>query len=463
MTEEYLTVTEINNYISKKFKTDNNLTKVFVKGEISGYKVYPSGHGYFTLKDENSKISGIIFYRARRNLKFKPEDGMKVLIEGKIEVYPKNGAYQIYTEKMTEAGVGDLHVAFEQLKKKLEKEGLFDKSHKKEIPKFPKRIGVVTAETGAAIKDVITTIKRRWPICEVILFPTLVQGDKASNNIVLQIKRAENYNLDTLIVGRGGGSIEDLWSFNEENVARAIYNCSIPTISAVGHEIDFTIADFVADLRAPTPTAAGELAVPNRDEILNKVHEYYRRAHLSTEQLFNENKIRLDKIKNSTPIKYPESLYEKKEFVLDNLITKLNHEAESIISSNKYKLTQLSTSLNYNNPEQLVKYKQQDLNEVKMRLTHSAQGILNKKEQELDKYKNKAILTNPYSITDNKKIAVKKYIHKLEVLNPLLTLKRGYTLTKTEEGKVITSSKDVKKGDNLEIEFTDGNINTKVI
>lgn len=205
------------------------------------------------------------------------------MIEGKIDVYTTNGAYQLYTEKITEAGLGNLHIAYEQLKKKLEKEGLFDIEHKQEIPKFPKRIGVVTAETGAAIKDIITTIQRRWPICKVILFPTLVQGEKASNNIVLQIKRAENYNLDTLIIGRGGGSIENLWSFNEENVARAIYNCPIPTISAVGHEIDYTIANLVSDLRAPTPTGAGELAVPNYNEIINKVMDYSRRAHLSTE------------------------------------------------------------------------------------------------------------------------------------------------------------------------------------
>ena len=261
MEEKTFTVSEINYLINQKLKQDQNFKNILVKGEISNFSTNPSsGHSYFTLKDERSQISAVMFkFMKDRFLKFEPEDGMKVIVKGKIEVYEQQGKYQLYATKITEDGIGNLHIAFEQLKKKLEKEGLFDDTVKKAIPKYPKKIGVVTASTGAAIRDIITTIERRYPICEVVIFPTLVQGDQAKNQIVKQIRNAQNYDIDTLIIGRGGGSIEDLWPFNEEIVAREIYNCEIPVISAVGHETDFTISDFVADKRAPTPTAAAEL------------------------------------------------------------------------------------------------------------------------------------------------------------------------------------------------------------
>ena len=256
MNDKYITVTQLTKYIKYKIDNDANLNEVFLKGEISNFKAHSRGHYYFTLKDEGSRINAIMFASATKGIKFIPQDGMKVLVTGKISVFEANGGYQIYVNDMLEDGVGNLYIAFEQLKKKLEMEGLFDPSIKKKITKIPNRVGVVTAPTGAAIKDIISTIKRRWPLVEILLFPSLVQGENAAVDIVKQIKRAENYNLDTLIVGRGGGSIEDLWPFNEEIVARAIYECQIPVISAVGHEIDFTISDFVADLRAPTPTGA---------------------------------------------------------------------------------------------------------------------------------------------------------------------------------------------------------------
>ena len=214
-----------------------------------------------------------MFATATKKLQFTPEDGMKVLVTGKISVFEANGGYQIYVSDMLEDGVGNLYIAYEQLKKKLEAEGLFDQKFKKPIPKIPKRVGVVTAPTGAAIKDIISTIKRRWPLTEIYLFPSLVQGELAKDDIVKQIEKADTYNLDTLIVGRGGGSIEDLWPFNEEIVARAIFTCNTPVISAVGHEIDFTIADFVADLRAPTPTGAAEMAVPQLNDMINYLNQ----------------------------------------------------------------------------------------------------------------------------------------------------------------------------------------------
>jgi len=272
MNSKYLTVSTINRYLKAKFDNDENLRTVFLKGEISNIKYHTTGHIYFSIKDENSKINAIMFSSSAKKLLFKPVDGSKVLITGRISVYEATGGYQIYADEMLEDGIGNLYIAFEKLKQELSKEGLFDQKYKKTIPKIPSRVGVVTASTGAAIKDILSTIKRRFPICEVILFPSLVQGDNAKEDIVKNIKLAENYNLDVLIVGRGGGSIEDLWPFNEEIVARAIFECSIPTISAVGHEIDFTIADYVADMRAPTPTGAAEMAVPNMSDLVNNIN-----------------------------------------------------------------------------------------------------------------------------------------------------------------------------------------------
>ena len=256
MNNNYITISELNRYLKTKFENDTNLRMVYLKGEISNFKAHTRGHYYFTLKDETSRLNAVMFSYHTGNLKFMPCDGMKVLVVGRISVYEQTGSYQIYVENMAEDGIGNLYVAFEKLKKDLAKEGLFNPEHKKRIPRMPKKIGIVTASTGAAIRDILTTIKRRYPICETILFPALVQGNEAAADIVKKIELANTYDIDTLIVGRGGGSLEDLWPFNEEIVARAIYNSKVPVISAVGHEIDFTIADFVADLRAPTPTLA---------------------------------------------------------------------------------------------------------------------------------------------------------------------------------------------------------------
>jgi len=254
MNPNYITVTQLTKYIKYKIDNDVNLDTVYLKGEISNFKAHTRGHFYFTIKDENTRINAVMFSSSASRIKFTPTDGMKVLVTGKISVYEATGGYQIYVNEMLEDGVGNLYIAFEQLKKKLESEGLFDPAKKKKIPKIPTTIGIITAPTGAAIKDILSTIKRRWPLAKTILFPSLVQGEDAASDIVRNINLSKNFELDVLIVGRGGGSIEDLWPFNEEIVARAIYELDTPVISAVGHEIDFTISDFVADLRAPTPT-----------------------------------------------------------------------------------------------------------------------------------------------------------------------------------------------------------------
>ena len=416
MVEEYITVSEVTDYIGELIGSDSNLKHIFIKGELSNVNLYRSGHLYFTLKDENSQIRGVMF-GARYKLKFKPEDGMKVLIEGKIEVYKKNGAYQLYVNEISKDGIGDLHRKYEELKEKLNKEGLFDESHKKKIPNFPDRIGVVTAANGAAIRDIIITIKRRWPLCEVILFPSLVQGEKAAENIVFQINNADKFDLDTLIVGRGGGSIEDLWSFNEEIVARAIYECETPVISAVGHEIDFTIADFVADLRAATPTAAAEIAVPPYAEIKNGLNQLDSRANLVINKILEENRTKLDNVISKRLFTSPIEIYAPKEMMLDSIINRLQHSSESIIMKN---------------------------------------------QNRLDLVKNSNVFKNPQEIIKNQKENYLLQLSKLEILNPLNTLKRGYALAKSD-GKVISSAKELKSGDNLDVEFEDGNVNTKVI
>ncbi len=415
--EQYVTVSQITTYISNKFRLDDNLQEVYVKGEISNYRTYPNGHSYFTLKDSESQINSVMFKNYKSYLNFEPKDGMKVIIKGRIEVYKKNGVYQLHASRIIEDGVGDLHIAFEQLKKKLEKEGLFDKSHKKEIPKYPEKIGVVTAKTGAAVRDIITTIQRRYPMCKILVFSTLVQGDLAKYNIVEQIKHAQKFNLDTLIVGRGGGSIEDLWPFNEEEVARAIYECEIPVISAVGHEIDYTISDFVADKRAPTPTAAAEFAVPDIIELEYKINHLKARLENSINDTITQNKLKLEQISKKQVLKSPEGMYNIKRMQLDNLIGRFNSSSNTIITDNKNRLARLENSI---------------------------------------------VLKHPETITKNKKEKFIRNIAKLEVLNPLLTLKRGYTITKKDD-KVISSSNDVKSEDKLTIEFEDGKINTKVI
>ena len=416
MNEKYLTVSAVTRYLKAKFDIDENLQTVYLKGEISNFKAHTSGHFYFSLKDENSKINAIMFRSNASKVIFKPADGMKVLVTGRISVYEAMGSYQIYVDEMLEDGVGNLYIAFEQLKKKLQAEGLFDKAHKKTIPKIPKRVGIVTASTGAAIRDIMTTIKRRFPICETILFPTLVQGENAKDDIVRNIKRAEDYDLDVLIVGRGGGSIEDLWPFNEEIVARAIYDCKIPVISAVGHEVDFTIADFVADLRAPTPTAAAELAVPNMSDLKKHIDQLSIRLNEAIYKKVNYLKLYLDSVKNSFVIKNPGVMFENKKQNLDLMNTKLN--------------------------------------ELML-------GKVDKMKNELEKIKKSYVLTNPTLLYKDNVVCLKNIIDKLELLNPLNILSRGYSITYMS-GKALKSVKEVKKDDVLKVKLYDGMLEAKV-
>lgn len=268
MAQQVLTITEINEYIRAKMDADTLLAGVAVKGEISNYKVYPSGHHYFTLKDESAALKCVMFRNSAMRLRFRPENGMKIIAMGKISVYPRDGAYQLYCSTLAMDGIGDLHTAFEQLKSKLAAQGLFDPVHKKRLPQYPGTIGIITSSAGAAVHDMLRILRKRYPLTKVLLLPVRVQGAEAPGEIVAAIRYANYYHLaDLLIVGRGGGSIEDLWAFNDEQVARAIFASQIPVISAVGHEPDVTISDYVADLRAATPSNAAELAVPDQDSL----------------------------------------------------------------------------------------------------------------------------------------------------------------------------------------------------
>ena len=417
MNNNYITISELNRYLKTKFENDTNLRMVYLKGEISNFKAHTRGHYYFTLKDETSRLNAVMFSYHTGNLKFMPCDGMKVLVVGRISVYEQTGSYQIYVENMAEDGIGNLYVAFEKLKKDLAKEGLFNPEHKKRIPRMPKRIGIVTASTGAAIRDILTTIKRRYPICETILFPALVQGNEAAADIVKKIELANTYDIDTLIVGRGGGSLEDLWPFNEEIVARAIYNSKVPVISAVGHEIDFTIADFVADLRAPTPTAAAELAVPDTSTILNYLETAKGRSYQAINNTINNYQTRINNVANSYILKKPTAMYEILEQKLDNLIDKLNKEINIVIDNNKVRLFKSSNSYILTNPSMLYKFKEQTL----------------------------------LGLTE-----------KLEVLNPISTLNRGYGIIK-KDNVVVSSITNVKDNDDIVINLKDGNIYSKVV
>jgi len=416
MEKRYITVSTLNRYLKNKFDTDPNIQRVSLKGEISNFKGHTRGHLYFTLKDEEGRINAVMFSFNASKLTFVPEDGMKVLVTGRVSVYPPTGSYQIYVEEMESDGLGNLYLMYEALKKELAEKGLFDAGHKKQIPKYPHRIGIVTAPTGAAIKDILSTIKRRYPICETIIFPCLVQGELAKDDIVKAINEAEKYDLDVLIVGRGGGSYEDLWAFNEKIVAYAIYNCTIPVISAVGHEIDFTIADFVADLRAPTPTGAAEMAVPNMTDLFTFLEQIKIRCTSTISNKININKKHLLDLKDNYVLKNPLAVYEIKEQKLSNLIDILNSTITNKLANAKLRYNHIKENYILNNPEELLKKKKHD-----------------------------------YTLI----------LNKLEILNPISILSKGYSVVSIND-KTINSTDNISKGDVLNIKLYKGSLKAKV-
>ncbi len=416
--KQYLSVSALTKYIKYKFDHDAHLKNVLLKGEISNFKHHSRGHFYFTLKDDKAQVSAIMFASSSKNVKFKPNDGMSVLVEGYLTVYEASGNYQIYVSKMTEDGLGNLYLAYEQLKKKLSSEGLFDERHKQKIPPYPKTIGVLTSPTGAAVRDIINIVNRRYPLSSIIVYPTLVQGEYAKDSIVSQISKANSDGLvDVIILGRGGGSIEDLWPFNEELVAYEIFKSKIPIISSVGHETDFTISDFVADLRAPTPSGGAELAVPNQYDLFDYLNRLENQNRISLDRLIKRKKQKLASFEDSYIFRDPLRMTESKSRKLDHLMNQLR------ILTPQNKLKQSKIALD----------RQEKMLEVNMN------RIVNKK-------------TNEYLLA----------LNKLELLNPLSIMKKGYSVSK-KNGKVIKKTSDVIAGDNIDVQVNDGIIKTKVV
>lgn len=433
---QYLTVKALTKYIKRKFDADPHLEQVYVKGEISNFKRHSSGHMYFTLKDEDARIMAVMFARFSAGMKFIPENGMHVLIRGNVSVYEMSGQYQIYVNEMLPDGIGELFLAFEQLKEKLGKEGLFSQEAKKSIPAFPNVIGIVTSPTGAAIRDIITTIKRRYPLGKILVIPALVQGKNASITIAEAIKKANAGNVaDVLIVGRGGGSIEELWAFNEEIVARAIFESGIPVISAVGHETDVTIADFVADLRAATPTAAAEMAVPHIEDIMEQLMQRKARLYQAMGGIIKASRNQLNYMEQTYIFRNPHKLYEQKWQHLDRLKETLNAVQNHVLFQKNSQFSELKNRLARSNPSVLLELYKERTARAEKRLNQETRAVIRTKIGEL---MGKAAT--------------------LEALNPLSILRRGFNVAHTEDGRLVKSVRQGEIGDRLMLTLTDGKL-----
>lgn len=396
MNASIYSVSEINTYIKSILDRDTLLSSVCVRGELSNYKVYPSGHHYFTLKDPEGTLRCVMFKGSTMRLRFRPANGMKVLVTGRISVFPRDGAYQLYCEYMMPEGSGDLHVAFEQLKAKLQAEGLFDPSHKKRIPHFPERIAIITSSAGAAIHDMLRILGKRYPLAKVILLPVRVQGIEAPAEICGAIRYVNKFQLaDVIITGRGGGSIEDLWAFNDERVAREIYRSEIPVISAVGHEPDVTISDYVADLRAATPSNAAELVVPDQSELRNSLQSLDARMMQTVNRQLQLSRQRLDTLMNNRVLQSPLNYVQDRRILVDYQQKQLHSSMQRIFSNKRQSLVRLAAGL--------------------------------------------------------------------DAMSPLKVLARGYSMTKDEDGHVLTDSTFLHPGDVVHITLQKGSVRAEVL
>ena len=439
MTEKYLTVTALTKYIKRKFEADPYLDRVFLTGEISNFRMRPNAHQYFSLKDDRSKISAIMFKGAFNSLKFQPEEGMKVLVIGRISLYEASGNYQIYIEHMEPDGVGALYQALEKRKQELQKEGLFNPDFKQPLVCFPKKIAVITSPSGAVIRDIMTTIKRRYPIVQLVIFPTLVQGDKAAADITRRIKEVDAIgDFDTMIVARGGGSIEDLWPFNEENVARAIFEARTPIVSSVGHETDISIADLVADVRAATPTAAAEIATPVLAEELLKIKEKENRLNQAMSNQLKYKKQLYDHAMNSFVFKQPKRLYEAFSVQLDMLNRRLEQSLILEVQSKEKEYRTLTQKLYFQHPQGKVDVSKQQVN-----------------------YLNEKLLTAMQSLMKDNQTNLSQLLLNLDMLSPLKTMLRGYSYVTVDE-KIIKSTTEIKENQLLTVHLSDGEVETTV-
>ena len=436
MSEEYVTVSALTKYIKYKFDKDPHLGRVYLTGEISNFRLRPT-HQYFSLKDENAIISATMFQSAFKKIQFRPKEGMKVLVIGKVSVFEKSGQYQINIEHMEPDGVGALYLAYEQLKKKLEAEGLFSLP-KKPIPQFPKKIAILTSESGAVIQDIQTTVARRFPIVQLVLYPTVVQGVHAVNSILKNLDLVEQEDYDVVIIGRGGGSIEDLWTFNEEPVVRRVAELSIPVISSVGHETDTTLIDFVSDMRAATPTAAAEIATP----VLMEIHQQLRNLQTRLEQALSRQlqikRERMQALANASIFQNPERIYQVYQQRVDQLEMRLQQMMQQSVQHKRQQLVKNQHRLELGSPSRRVQTEKQALQYLAKRL-EQAQGQLMK----------------------DKKQQFQRAIQQLDLLSPLKIMNRGYGILQQEE-TIIKSVDQLEVNQELTIQLVDGTVRSKV-
>ena len=436
MNEEYVTVSALTKYIKYKFDKDPHLGRVYLTGEISNFRLRPT-HQYFSLKDEQAIISATMFQSAFKKIQFRPEEGMKVLVIGKVSVFEKSGQYQINIEHMEPDGVGALYLAYEQLKKKLEAEGLFSLP-KKPIPQFPKKIAILTSESGAVIQDIQTTVARRFPIVQLVLYPTVVQGVHAVNSILKNLDLVEQEDYDVVIIGRGGGSIEDLWAFNEEPVVRRVAELSIPVISSVGHETDTTLIDFVSDMRAATPTAAAEIATP----VLMEIHQQLRNLQTRLEQALTRQlqikRERMQALANASIFQNPERIYQIYQQRVDQLEMRLQQMMQQSVQQKRQQLLKNQHRLELGSPSRRVQTEKQALQYLAKRLEQAQVQLMKDKKQQFQ-----------------------RAIQQLDLLSPLKIMNRGYGILQQEE-TIIKSVDQLEVEQELTIQLVDGTVRSKV-
>ncbi|ENF6383493.1 exodeoxyribonuclease VII large subunit [Listeria monocytogenes] len=437
--DKYLTVVAITKYIEKKFEVDPYMKQVFVRGEISNLKQPASGHLYFTVKDEFAMLRSVMFHKAVQKIGFVPEDGMNVLVTGRIGVFTKAGRYQFYAEHMEPDGVGALYIQLEQLKAQLEKEGLFAETHKKVLPSFPSKVAVVTSKTGAAVRDILTTIHRRMPSVEVIVYPTIVQGEKAAQKIVENIGKINQRNdIDVMIIGRGGGSLEELWAFNEEPVVRAVYDSDVPVISAVGHETDFALSDFSADVRAATPTAAAELAVPDYRDLEERLAERKYRLLAVTRQALERKERSLEQLKQHLILNGPKHQLEQQMERTDYFSERLNNAFSKQIFVKQTAFDRLNDRLHYYHPNKEIELQKEQMTLHLQALDKAMKQLLKDKQQSFF-----------------------RQVDALEHLSPLSLLKRGFGVT-YKENTLVKSVQELEVGDNIQVKMQGGHIDALI-
>lgn len=433
--EKYLTVSELNWYVKQKFDRDPYLRQIFIQGELSNFRFRRGGHQYFSLKDDKSKINVVMFRGDFDKVKFEPEEGMKVYVTGRLSTYEAQGSYQFYAKSMEPAGLGALYERFRQLQEKLAKEGLFAQEHKRPLPFFPDKIAVVTSASGAVIHDIMVTANRRFPHAEIDLFPAQVQGESAAGSLVSAMQQIQAWadEYDVLIIGRGGGSLEDLWPFNEEEVVRQVYAMKMPVISSVGHETDTTLCDLAADCRAATPTAAAEMATPDLTQVVAEIGQLQTRLLTDIRAVIQVRAQALAQLENSFIMKEPQRLYEQKMQQVDQLSQQLSRMMEVIVKDQGQRLRLLTQRLQHQAPDRRIKQLKQE-----------------------NSYLAKSLEMGIKRILEQKQAACRQAVQQLDDYSPLKTLARGYSYTTDASGTVVKSVQQLSPGDQVRLHLKDG-------